>query len=155
MKFSIREVLEMALQTEKKGKDFYNTIADRFRDKKELKDLFIKLSLQEKKHELSFEKLLETVTEQEPQGWEEAQNYFRAIVESEFFMGGGKALTAMEEVRTENDAVNRALDFEKESILYYTGLKDFVSDKATVDEIIREETDHVTWLKGLMEILKD
>jgi rubrerythrin len=154
MKFSMREVLEMALQTEKKGQDFYNAMADRFRDKKDLKDLFVKLALQEKKHEYSFEKLLETVTEQEPQGWEEAQNYFRAMVESEFFMGGGKALIAMENVRNESDAVALALSFEKESILYYTGLRDFVSDKATIDEVIKEETEHVTWLRGLMETLK-
>lgn len=144
----------MALQTEIKGQDFYNAIADRFKNKKDLKDLFVKLALQEKKHEYSFGKLLEAVTEQEPEGWEDAQNYFRAMVESEFFIGGGKALTAMEKVITESDAVNLALGFEKESILYYTGLKDFVSDKATIDEVIKEETEHVTWLRGLMETLK-
>jgi rubrerythrin len=154
MTFSVREVLEMALQTEKKGQDYYNAMADRFKDKKDLKDLFVKLALQEKKHEHSFEKLLETVTEQEPVGWEEAQNYFRAMVESEFFMGGGKALTAMENVKTENDAVDLALVFEKESILYYTGLRDFVNDKAMIDEVIKEETEHVTWLRFRRETLK-
>ena len=154
MKFSVREVLEMALQTEKTGYDFYTGMADKFSGNKGLKELFNKLALQEKKHEHAFLKLLETVTEAEPEGWEEAQNYFRAMAESEFFLGREKPLTAMENVKTELDAVDLALGFEKQSILYYAGLRDFVSDKAAVDDIIKEETEHVKWLRGQMETLK-
>lgn len=153
MKFSMREVLEMAVQTEKTGYDFYTAMAGRFSGKPAMKELFNKLALQEKKHEHAFLKLLETVTEQEPEGWVEAQNYFRAMVESEFFLGREKPLTAMKNVKTELDAINLALSFEKQSILYYTGLREFVSDKAAVEDIIKEETEHVKWLRGLTEAL--
>jgi rubrerythrin len=154
MKYSIREVLEMALQTEKRGHDFYTVMAEKFGGNAGLKELFGKLALQEKKHEHAFEKLLDSVTEAEPEGWEEAQNYFRVMVESEFFLGREKSLTAMENVKTELETVNLALGFEKESILYYSGLRDFVSDKAAVDDVIKEEKEHVKWLRGLMDTLK-
>ena len=154
MKFSVREVLEMAVQTEKTGYDFYTGMAGRFSGNPAMKELFGKLALQEKKHEHAFLKLLETVTEAEPERWEEAQNYFRAMMESEFFMGREKPLTVMENVKTELDAVDLALGFEKQSILYYSGLRDFISDRVALEDIIKEETEHIKWLRGQMEILK-
>ncbi|MFZ2146605.1 MAG: hypothetical protein WAV28_05235, partial [Sedimentisphaerales bacterium] len=50
---------------------------------------------------------------------------------------------------TAEDILNYAIEAEKNSIIFYTGLKNFVSAKAgkdKVDEIIQEEMDHIAEL---------
>ena len=48
--FSVREVVEQAVQTEKLGKEFYTQMAEKFRDKAELKKLFELLAAHEARH---------------------------------------------------------------------------------------------------------
>ena len=56
-KFSIREVVEQAIQTEKLGSEFYTIMAKKFVENNELKKLFETLALHELRHENSFSKL--------------------------------------------------------------------------------------------------
>jgi rubrerythrin len=151
--YSIREIVEMALQTEKTGYAFYTGMMEKFKEHEGLKDLFGRLAEQEQVHEQTFEKLLEKVSDAEPEGWDEVQPYFRAMVESEFFLGKGKALPSMDHVKEVMDAVNFAIGFEKETVLYFLGLRDAVKDKGIVDEIINEEKSHILWLVRFRETL--
>ena len=48
--FSIREVIEQAVQTEKSGFDFYSSMAEKFKENSELKKLFTLLATHETKH---------------------------------------------------------------------------------------------------------
>ncbi len=77
----------------------------------------------------------------------------RAIVESEFFLGKNKSLPSMDHIITKKEAVNRALDFEKETLLFFVGVRDVVKEKEIVDEIIAEERRHVLWLDTLSKKL--
>jgi len=70
----------------------------------------------------------------------------RAFVESEFFLGRGKALPAMDHIKTVDDAVKFAIGFEKETLLYFMELRAIVKEKEVVDEIINEERSHIMWL---------
>jgi rubrerythrin len=45
-----------------------------------------------------------------------------------------------------DDAIKFAIGFEKETMLYFMGLKDAVKNKEIVDEIINEEKSHIRWL---------
>jgi hypothetical protein len=83
---------------------------------------------------------------QEPVQWEEVSNYMRAFVESEFFLGRGKALPSMDHIKTVKDAVNFALGFEKETLLYFMELHSIVKEKQIVEEVINEEKSHIRWL---------
>jgi rubrerythrin len=154
-KFSIGEVIEMAVQTEKLGYQFYTSMADKFKKDEELKKLFETLALKEQRHEKTFSELKDKVGDSEPEGWEEAQSYFRAMVESEFFLGSGKSLPSMEHIQSVRDAVNFALGFEKETMLYFVGLRGAVKDKDTVDKIIKEEIEHIVWLVNFRRRLKN
>jgi rubrerythrin len=145
-KFAIREVIEQAVQTEKLGYQFYTTTAEKFDKEKDLQKLFATLAAKEQLHEKRFKELLEIIKDEEPQGWEDAELYLRAIVESEFFLGKNKSLPSMEHVRTVEDAVNFALGFEKETLLYFYGIRDAVKEKEVVEEIINEERSHIMWL---------
>jgi len=149
--FSVREIVDQAVRTEKLGYDFYLSMAERFKDKEELKDLFETLAKKEQIHEERFERIQESVGEEETEGWDEVSEYMRAFVESEFFLGSGKALLKMKEIQGVQDAIEFALAFEKETVLYFLGLKKAVKDKGIVDEIIEEEQSHIAWLNRLKE----
>lgn len=147
-RFSVREAVEMALRTEKLGYEFYTRMADTFREKSELRDLFVKLAGMERRHEEVFRGLLSSVQEEETEGWEEAGNYFRAMMESEFFLGREKSLPSLSRASTALEALNFAIGFEKETLLFFVGLKQAVREKDVVEEIIREEAGHIRSLSG-------
>jgi len=80
---------------------------------------------------------------------EEVGNYMRAMVESEFFIGKGKSLPSLDGVKTVKDALDFALGFEKETLLYFVGLRTLFSDAAPVDAVIKEEQRHIAMLSDL------
>ncbi len=147
-KYSINEVLEMAVQTEKLGCQFYTSMAERFKEDQGLVKLFSTLASKERLHEKTFTDLKGMIAKggAEPVEWDEVSNYMRAFVESEFFLGKGKALPSMDGIRTVKDAVKFALGFEKETLLYFLALRGVVKEKDLVDEVINEEKSHIVWL---------
>lgn len=154
-KFSIHEVLELAIQTEKVGYQFYTEMAEKFSDAEELVSLFKTLAAKELKHEKAYTGLKDLLGESDSdiEGYEEISHYMRAIVESEFFLGTNKALPDMSHIATKKDAVDHALGFEKETILFFVGVREVVKEKEIVDEIIAEERRHVLWLDTLSKKL--
>jgi len=153
-RFSVSEAIEQAIQTEKLGYAFYTGMSQRFPDNQGLKDLFDDLALKEQGHERKFASLKSAAAEEKNVDWEEVSKYLRAIVESEFFLGKEKSLPSLEQVKTVADAVKFALGFEKETLLYFYGMRDVISDKAVVGEIIEEEKSHIVWLRRFEDSLK-
>ncbi len=153
---NIREIIEQAIQTEKLGYQFYTSMSQKFKDDRGLKDLFTTLAEKELKHEQTFRELLDIRGNEEIEGIEELSMYMRAIVESEFFLGKNKSLPAMHNIKSVDDAVNFAINFEKETLLYFHGLRDAVREKEVVDEIINEEKSHIRWLTSFRnKFIKD
>jgi rubrerythrin len=146
--YSIDEILEMALQTETLGYQFYTGMAEKFKKDDSLVKLFTTLADKEKIHEKIFRGLKDSIagTGMEPVQWEEVSNYMRAFVESEFFLGRSKALPSMDHVRTVQDAVKFAIGFEKETLLYFIELRSLVKEKTILDTVINEEKSHIAWL---------
>jgi rubrerythrin len=147
--FSVREVVEQAVQTEKLGKEFYTQMAEKFRDKAELKKLFELLATHEIRHGESFLGLENQLKDEEPEGWGEVTLYLRALVDSEFFLGKDKCLPSLEHVKTAAEAIDFALCFERETLLYYYTLREALKEKELIDTIIREEKSHIVWLNNL------
>jgi rubrerythrin len=148
-KFSMREVVEQAVQTEKIGNEFYSSMAKKFHENHELKELFEVLASQELKHERIFTELEKQIRDGEPEGWDEVSLYLRALVDSEFFLGRDKSLSAIKSVKTAAEAIKFALGFERETLLYYHGLRETIKEKDIIDEIIKEEKRHIVWLNNL------
>lgn len=155
IKFSVREIVEQAIQTEKLGNEFYTNMAERFKENNELKKLFELLATHEIKHGKVFEDLRKELKDEEPEGWDEISLYLKAIVESEFFLGSDKCLVSIKNVQTAEDAVKFALCFERETLLYYYTLREMVKEKEVVDKIIREERSHIVWLNNLKKTLSE
>ncbi len=155
-KYSIDEILEMAVQTEKLGYQFYTGMADRFKSDTRLVKLFTTLASKEKLHEKAFSDLKVLVEKKgvEAVEWEEVTNYMRAFVESEFFLGGSKSLPVLDHIKTVKDAVKFALGFEKETLLYFWELRAVVKEKTIVDAVINEEKSHIMWLDKFRQELR-
>jgi len=150
-KFSVSEAIEQAIQTEKLGYDFYTSMGEKFSENEGLKELFDTLAIKERHHEKFFTGLLDKAGKTDIEGHDEFSSYMRAIVESEFFLGTNKALPSLDHVTTPVEAVKFALDFEKETLLYFYSIRDIVPEKEIVDKIILEEKSHVVWLNRLLK----
>ena len=144
--FSIRELIEQAVQTEKLGQEFYTKMSERFENDSKLKNLFNELALMEVAHEKIFSDLKDKISDENLENWDEAAKYLRAIVESEFFLGKNKSLPSLGYLNSVKDAVGYALEFEKETLLYYVGLQQTISKNEVIDKIIDEEKSHIIWL---------
>lgn len=149
--WSVSEVIEQAVRTEQLGYDFYSSISEKFKDEERLNALFKTLAEKELAHKDRFQKLYEQVDLSEVEGWDELSEYMRAIVESEFFLGSDKAIVRMGNLQSISDAVDYAIAFEKETLLYFLGLRKTVQEKELVDEIISEEQSHIIWLNRYKE----
>jgi rubrerythrin len=153
--FSIDEILEQAIQTENLGHEFYLNMAERFRDDEELRKLFLALAGKEIEHRNYYTCMKERFDRSAPAAvdWEEVSMYMRAFAESEFFLGNKKSLTCMDKITTVAEAVRFAIGFEKETLLYFIGLRDIAPNKAAIDAIIDEERCHIRWLSAFMAVI--
>ena len=75
-------------------------------------------------------------------------------MESEFFLGRLGSLPSMENVKSVKEAVDFALGFEKETLLYFYWIRDAVKEKEVVEEIINEERSHIMWLNNFKDSFK-
>ncbi len=151
--YSINEVIEQAVQTEKLGYEFYTGMAERFEKDEKFRKFFEMLAVKEQAHEKIFAGLKERIGDQSLEGWEEASKYLRAIIESEFFLGKNKSLPSLDHLVTIEDAVRFAIGFEKETLLYFLTLKDVIKEKELLNEIINEEKLHIVWLSEFRKSL--
>jgi len=56
-------------------------------------------------------------------------------------------------VKTAAEAVDFALCFERETLLYYYALRETTKGKEILDRIISEERSHIIWLNNLKKSL--
>ena len=152
--FRATEVVEMAMQLEQRGELFYSVVAGKVTSP-EVQALFEELAEEEKYHYAAFEKMTRTSWEQSPTfegDWDEYMMYLHATLHSTFFEGSDKALAMAEQVTDAKEALQMAIGFEKETMLFYFDLRDKVSDadKPVIDRIIAEERTHVQRLSEML-----
>ncbi|MFA5780160.1 MAG: ferritin family protein [Elusimicrobiota bacterium] len=144
--FSVREIIEFAVEIEKNGERFYRYAAGKFSDEK-LKSLFLTLADEEVEHRKKFEGFLEKVENSAPP---EAFNeeYFQYL---KVFADGKIFNKILPEIKKPVDAIQFALNAERDSILYYLEAKNFVlsDEKNIIDEIIEQERQHFVKLSHM------
>ena len=154
--FTADDVFEMAEQLERNGAKFYRTAAENVSDPK-YKELLIELAAMEDEHEKTFASLRADLTKAEktttvfdPE--DESALYLRALADTRVFFKKKIDISSMKEI------LKAAIVAEKDSIVFYLGLKDFVPDqlgKNRLDTIIREEMGHIRILsKELVSLNK-
>ncbi|MBN1317276.1 MAG: ferritin family protein [Anaerolineales bacterium] len=152
--FKAADVIEMALQIEKNGEVFYKRVAEKI-DSPVIKALFEDLAQQEIYHYQTFEKLAQTAWDSPmltPSDWQDYLGYLDATVQSAFFEGSDKSLALADKVTGTKEAIQMAMGFEKETLLFFHDLQNMVpeGEKATVARIIAEEKTHLRRLASLL-----
>ena len=154
--FNADEVFEIAEQIERNGAKFYRSIAEKINDTNK-KQLLVNLAKMEDEHEQTFKNLRYKLSTDEkiqttfdPEG--ESERYLRSLADTRVFYEKNVTPTSLE------DILKFAITIEKDSIVFYLGMKDIVPEhlgKQKLDDIIKEEMSHVNLLSmELIEINK-
>ena len=159
--FNASEILEMAIQIEKNGQKFYRKAAQIVSDKKAGK-LLLDLADMEVKHELIFKEMKEHLTEKEKELMvydpdDEASMYLQAFADGYIFNMRKDISAQLTGKESPSDIFNTAIGIEKDSIVFYVGLKDFLpteAGKEKVENVIREEKNHIAILNGMIKQYK-
>lgn len=144
--FSAPEIVEIAIQIERNGLAFYQCVAGSL-EHEETKTLFGFLSKQEEKHIKDFQSLFESFKKYQPPitNEEEYCAYIKMLADMNVFTKKEGIAPVLEKVKNKEDALDVAMAFEKDSILFYRELDELTqgSQKAAVEEIIRQEKEHL------------
>ncbi len=153
--FNANEILQMAEQIERNGADFYRKSMEKIQDQAG-KKLLLSLAEMEDQHEKTFATLRSKLTADEkkqtvfdPNG--ETMGYLKALADSKVFFEKTIETDSMEGILKE------AITAEKDSILFYLGLKDVVPEalgKDRIDAVIKEEMSHINLLTRELVALK-
>jgi len=138
----VKKAIQTAIQMEKDGYSFYKKAADQTSSEMG-RSVFESLADDEELHLNVFEKLFEDKVGTDE--WNDLVNSSKKYADLKIFP---KDLTDTETVSpdiNELDALNFAMNSEKEAIDYYTKIKDDAQDeevKKIIDEIIEQEKSH-------------
>ncbi len=154
--FCADEAIEMGIQIKKNGKDFYAKVA-RSSKTKRVKELFRWLASEEVKHIKIFEYMLAGIQKcvrQEiyPGGY---SAYLSAMIDDHLFGKKKDQKKMMLRVGNNGKAIDLAIDFEKDSLLLYHEMKNFVrrQERKLVTKLIRQQQEHIRKLSALKECL--
>ena len=154
--FSINEIIELGIQIEFNGRDFYQTLAESEKDEK-IRELFLFLKDEEVKHIRFFEKLLEASEDYRSDSYpEEYFAYMNALAGEHVFTQKDKGKEIAGKIKTAIEAIDMAISLEKDAIIFYDGMKKIVpQDKLEMlDMLIREEHNHFLQLSELKSSLQ-
>ena len=147
-----KEIINMAVEVEKSGRAFYETITASA-PSGELKDLFAYLAEQEVQHQKYFESLEDEFDDFEidQDNWEEISEYIKATSDSRFFIGEDKAVHAARNTKDLLDAIDVAIGFEKDTLLFFHELIDITParSKESARKIAEEEKKHIRILSEM------
>ena len=159
--FNADEVFEMAEQIERSAAKFYRQAATKAPERS-TRDLFLRLAGMEDGHQRTFQEMRRALSDQEkggttfdPEG--EASLYLQALADDRGFEGKRNRMEELTGEESMRELLEIAIDAEKNSILYYVGLKPLVSERAgkdMVEAIIREEVLHAADLRRELAALQ-
>ena len=158
--FNADEIFEMAVEIERNGAKFYREAAANTSDE-QTKKMLLDLADMEQGHLSIFEQMRQSLTDAQKEATifdpdNEAAMYLRTMADahgSEGLKSPAEKLTGNESIR---EIIEIALNSEKDSVIFYFGLKGFVPVKAgrdKVEAIIKEELAHITILNKQLKAL--
>ena len=151
--FNADEILEMAQQIERNGARFYR-LAAQGTDEPDERELFLDLATMEDEHEGIFATMKRELSATE---WEsttfdphgEGASYLKAMADGHVFDPQMDPSDLFNELQSTEDILRKAIELEKDSIIFYVGMMDMVPEKLGRDKvkhIIREEMEHIVTL---------
>lgn len=157
--FNASEVFEIGIQIEKSGNMFY-TVASQVTNDISLKRMFMKLADWEGSHVELFESLKNALPDSsKSQDIFDPENqihlYMKAMADSQIFNYDPQSV--IESCETSAEILEKAITFEKESVVYYTSMKEIVGEdlgKSQIDQLIHEELGHIGYLTSELQLIQ-
>lgn len=154
--FAGSEIVEIGIQIEKNGRDFYSTLAMNSNNPK-VKEICKYLAEEEDKHIAAFQKIFDSVEKYEPASAYPGEYfaYMNALASGYVFTQKEKGKIIAESIKSDKEALKRAIGFEKDSIVFYEGMKRVVPeyDQNILKELIAQEESHLAQLTLVREAL--
>jgi rubrerythrin len=152
--FNADEVFEMAEQIERNGARFYRRGAGMAPEEAD-RELLLSLAAMEDSHVKIFAGMRKNLLGQDsslrdfdPHG--EAAAYLHAMADGQVFDLQADPVEYLGIDRSMVDILRKALELEKDSIVYYVGVMEMVPDemgRKKIEHIIREEMKHIVSIK--------
>jgi rubrerythrin len=145
------DVFAMAVRIEENGKTFYTGAAEKANNS-QFRKLFLDLAEMEAGHIEAFKSLRSQLPGSFPADaiWDPeglAESYLQTTADTHVFTGDA-AKTRMQEINTPLEALDMAIQFEKDSVAFFMGMKEILPDptgKTEIDKLILSEMQHI-WL---------
>ena len=158
--FNADEVVGMAIEIERNGQRFYARGAE-IVSEPAVKKLMTDLVEWERGHELLFQGLRDELTDDERASTafdpdQEMELYLKAMAGGYVFTKKTDASKLIAEGDSAADIIHKALDLERDSILFYLAMKNAVPKRLGPDKVealVREEMSHVVYLQKQLEAL--
>ena len=159
--FNANEVFEMAEQIERNGVKFYRKAADNASDK-ETKQMLLDMADMEAGHLTIFEHMRRHLVSREKEGTifdpdNEASLYLQTMAAGHGYEGKKSPTEELTGAESIEEILKIALNAEKDSVIFYFGLRSFVPPRAgrdKVEEIVKEEIEHITTLNKMLTSLE-
>jgi len=148
--FNADEIFQIGVQIEANGQKFYETVAKNSSDPSAQK-IFLDLARWESEHIEVFKKLRQRLPDPakrenlfDPN--QEQHLYIKATADSHVFIRNKNIPELASECKTPIEALDLAVTFEKDSVVFYTTMKKLVPEhlgKGEIDTLIDEEISHI------------
>ena len=144
---TLKGCMEFAVATEDLGIRFYTRLASKFGDNKDIAQIFKQLADDEQVHKRQFTELLNKAPVNEGvSSSPEKHEYLRAMSISEFFSHRHGPFQDVEKIQNRDDALQKALDFEKATLAFYRAVEDVLGSNDMLAQVINVERSHVAVL---------
>lgn len=161
IEFNAFEVFEIAERIERNGAKFYRKAAELFNETR-IRNLFSDLAEWETKHEEIFADMRKQLSQQsrELRTFKPEDNLLldaQAMAGLSVFVSKPEPSSEFTGRETKKDILQKAIEKEKDSIVYYTGLRNFIPARAgkdKIDDIIKEEMHHIRILHQSLQQLE-
>jgi len=154
--FAASEIVELGIQIEKNGRDFYAGLAEQS-DHPKARDIFQFLGKEEEKHILVFEGILKKIEQYQPAEVYPGEYfaYMKSLADEHIFTREDIGEQEARLAKSDKEAIVKGIGFEKDSITFYQGMKKVVPDygQKVIDELIAQEESHLRKLSELEKTL--
>jgi rubrerythrin len=157
IRYNADEVFEMAEQIERNGGKFYRRAAELASDAS-TSGMLLELAAMEDDHLKTFAEMRRDLSAKERKAMvfdpdDELNLYLRAMADQHVFDVKADPSARLSAGQAANEVLGIAIGLEKDSIVFYLGLKELVPErfgKERLDGIIQEEFGHISTLSEKM-----
>lgn len=150
------ELVELAILVERNGEDFYTSLSQAA-EHRAAREVFSYLAGEERRHVGVFQNLLKPLRRYEPaESYPgEYEGYVKAVADSHVFVKQHAGKELAQRVDTALEAIEMAVRFEEDSILFFVAMGRFIPDgeRKTVGQLMDEERKHIVRLTELRETI--